>query len=144
MKSTPCLFFALILTCTALFAPSQTFSVQPPQSPVTTTLTGKNWAYTVPFAVTHVQDIEKLIQCESSGENVSRPDSDGIYSDGILQYHRGPKNTMQSSTWQLFSEASGIQGSPIVPADAIRMTDWAISNGLISHWTCARILHLTS
>lgn len=128
----------------ALFVPNRTFTVQPPKSAVQTILSGDGWSYTVPFAVVHVQDIEQLIQCESSGKNISSPDSGDIYSDGILRYHRGPKNTMQSSTWQLFSEASGIQGSPIVPADAIRMTDWAISNGLISHWTCARILHLTA
>jgi hypothetical protein len=40
------------------------------------------------------------------------------------------------------SSLSGIQGSPIIPADAIQMTDWAINNGLLSHWSCARITHL--
>jgi hypothetical protein len=59
----------------------------------------------------------------------------------ILQFHRGPLNTMQSSTWESFSEASGITGSPLIPADAIRMTDWATNHGLLSHWTCAHILH---
>jgi hypothetical protein len=49
---------------------------------------------------------------------------------------------MQSSTWQAFSKASGITGSPLIPADAIRMTDWAIDHGLLGHWSCAHILHL--
>jgi hypothetical protein len=26
---------------------------------------------------------------------------------------------------------------------AIRMADWAISHGLLDHWTCARILKLS-
>lgn len=79
----------------------------------------------MPFEVKNTADIEKLIQCESQGVNISRPDSDGIYSDGILQFHRGPLDTMQSSTWEDFSKSSGIVGSPIVPADAIKMADWA-------------------
>jgi hypothetical protein len=74
--------------------------------------------------------------------NISRPDSNGRISDGILQFNRGPKDTLAGGTWEAFSKASGITGSPIIPADAIHMADWAISNGYIGHWTCARILHL--
>jgi hypothetical protein len=107
--------------------------------PLETFISGPQWAYTVPFAVKNKATIEKLIQCESRGMNISRPDSDGIMSDGILQFHRGPTDTLASSTWENFSQASGITGSPKDPADAIRMTDWAISHGLGPHWTCWRL-----
>lgn len=135
---TLCLVFASIF---AFLAPTAHYAIPPPKTPETA-ISGHGWAYTVPFPVHNVQTIEKLIQCESQGANVSRPDSDGIISDGILQFHRGPLNTMQSSTWELFSKASGITGSPLYPADAIHMADWAISHGLLDHWTCAHILRL--
>jgi len=32
--------------------------------------------------------VVQLIGCESQGVNISRPDSDGIFSDGILQFYR--------------------------------------------------------
>jgi hypothetical protein len=111
--------------------------------PLETFISGPQWAYTVPFAVKNKATIEKLIQCESRGMNISRPDSDGIMSDGILQFHRGPADTLASSTWEDFSQASGITGSPKNPADAIRMTDWAISHGLGPHWTCWRLQKLS-
>ena len=115
----------------------------PAINPLQTVISGAGWAYTVPFPVQNNAAIEKLIQCESSGVNLSRPDNDGIYSDGILQFHRGRLRTMQRSTWEFFSKASGITGSPIMPADAVRMADWAISRGLIGHWTCAHLTGLT-
>jgi hypothetical protein len=96
---------------------------------------GQTWAYLVPGTVKNLADIEKLIQCESQGVNVSRPDSDGIISDGILQFHRG-------GTWQEMSRLSGIKGSPINPPDAIRMADFMISHGFLGRWTCAHILGL--
>ena len=108
--------------------------------PLETFISGPRWGYALPFAVKNKATIEKLIQCESRGMNVSRPDSDGIMSDGILQFHRGPTDTLAGSTWKDFSQASGITGSPKNPADAIRMTDWAISHGLGPHWTCWRKL----
>ncbi|MBI5421324.1 MAG: transglycosylase family protein [Parcubacteria group bacterium] len=78
--------------------------------------------------------IEKLIQCESGGKNVKIIDSNGYYSYGILQF--------QKATWDGWSRESGIVGDPMVPEDAIQMARWAIKNGFISHWTCARILDL--
>ena len=108
-----------------------------------TLISGPRWAYRLPFAVKNKATIEKLIQCESRGMNVSRPDSDGIMSDGILQFHRGPTDTLAGSTWEDFSQASGITGSPNDSADAIRMTDWAISHGLGPHWTCWRLQKLS-
>jgi hypothetical protein len=110
-----------------------------PKIPLETVISGPQWAYAVPFAVRNRATIEKLIQCESRGMNISRPDADGIMSDGILQFHRGPTGTMVGGTWEDFSRASGITGSPKNPADAIRMTDWAISHGLGPHWTCWRL-----
>jgi hypothetical protein len=133
-----CLLIAAIL---AVFTQPAHYAIQPPNPPQTV-ISGHGWAYTVPFQVKNVADIEKLIQCESQGVNITRPDSDGRLSIGILQYHLGPLNTEQSSTWESFSKASGLKGSPAIPADAIRMTDWAISNGLGPHWTCWRIERL--
>jgi hypothetical protein len=136
-----CVLIVVIASISVLLFPTASYAVKPPKAPETV-ISGRGWRYTVLFPVKNTQIIEKLIQCESQGVNISRPDSDGIISDGILQFHRGPKNTLASSTWEAFSKASGITGSPIIPADAIRMADWAISHGLLSHWTCARILHL--
>ncbi len=108
-----------------------------------TFISGPRWGYSLPFAVKNKATIQKLIQCESGGMNVSRPDSDGIISDGILQFHRGPADTLAGGTWEDFSQASGIRGSPKNPADAIKMTDWAISHGLGPHWTCWRSQNLS-
>jgi len=92
--------------------------------------------------VNNPETIKKLIRCESNGENVSLPDSDGIISDGILQYHRSKKEPERegSGTWEEFSKESGITGSPNNIIDAIRMTDWAIDNRKIGHWSCYWIL----
>lgn len=117
-------------------------TVTPPIAMETFT-SGPRWGYSLPFAVKNKATIEKLIQCESSGRNVSRPDSDGIMSDGILQFHRGPADTLAGGTWEDFSQASGIRGSPKNPADAIRMTDWAISHGRGPHWTCWQLRKLS-
>lgn len=116
--------------------------VQPP-SVAYTLISGHGWAYRVPFPVQNTADIQKLIKCESSGQNISRPDRDGIYSDGILQFHRASKiSPLGSGTWAWMEKLSGIKGSPIIPADAIRMTDWAISHGLVGQWSCARLTHI--
>ena len=114
-----------------------------PEISSATVISGPQWSYTVPFSVRNKATIEKLIQCESRGMNISRPDADGIMSDGILQFHRGPTDTMAGGTWEDFSQASGITGSPNNPADAIRMTDWAISQGLGPHWACWRLQNLS-
>jgi hypothetical protein len=113
------------------------------QQPQETVLSGPQWRYTVPFTVTNKAEIEELIQCESRGMNISEQDSDGIISDGILQFHRGPADTLASSTWEDFSRASGIIGSPRDPSDAIKMADWAISHGLGPRWTCWRLQRLS-
>jgi hypothetical protein len=113
------------------------YTVYPPIPSSTTLLQGKNWHFLVPFTVQNSSTIEKLIQCESQGVNVARPDSNGLESWGILQFNG-------TSTWNELSAKSGIRGSPMMPADAIRMADWAISNGYLKRWSCARILKLTT
>jgi hypothetical protein len=123
-------------TSTGLLIPASQTIVLPFKAAVETTLHGKSWAYTVPFRVENAATIEKLIQCESQGVNISRPNSNGLISWGILQFNG-------TSTWADFSKKSGISGSPLIPSDAIKITDWAISNGYLYRWTCARILHLT-
>jgi hypothetical protein len=97
------------------------------------TALGRTWAYVVPFRVKNKNIIEKLIGCERQGVNISRPDSNGVISWGILQYNG-------TSTWAEFSQKSGIVGTPVNPPDAIRMTDWAIDHGYLGRWTCSRIL----
>lgn len=79
--------------------------------------------------------IEQLIKCESGGRNVTILDSNNRYSYGVLQF--------QMSTWNWFSEMSGITGTPLNPEDAQRMTAWAITHGFLGHWTCAKILGLS-
>src|SRR5712691_8100525 len=87
----------------------------------------------IPEGVAHVRIIEKLIGCESQGVNISRPDSDGIFSDGILQFHR-------DGTWEDMVQRGGPPGSPIIPDQALRMADWMIAHGFLHRWSCARIL----
>jgi hypothetical protein len=131
----------ITLIQTVLARPHESAATE--QIPMETFISGPQWAYEVPFPVENKATIERLIQCESRGMNISRPDSDGIMSDGILQFHRGPADTLAGSTWEDFSQASGITGSPKDPADAIRMADWAISHGLGPHWTCWRLQKLS-
>jgi len=130
------LVLPLITLVQTLLARTNEFGVARQAPADETVLSGPRWAFTVPFAVTNKTDIERLIECESGGRNVSEPDSDGITSDGVLQFHRGPGDTLSRSTWEDFSRASGLTGSPRDPVEAIRMTDWAISHGLGPRWTC--------
>jgi hypothetical protein len=70
--------------------------------------------------------------------NISRPDSNGRISDGVAQFNRGADGTIKDGTWGMMSRLSGINGSPLIPSDAIKMLDWAISHGYGDHWTCYR------
>ena len=78
--------------------------------------------------------IEHLIPCESMGATIDRIDTNGKMSYGILQFQ----------DWDEWERVSGISGSPDNRADAIRMAEWAIQNGMINRWTCANILKITS
>jgi len=84
----------------------------------------------------------EIVQCESGGVNISRPDSNGRISDDVAQFNRGRDGTIRSGTWGWKSKLSGIKGDPRYPDEAIHMLDWAISNGYLAHWSCARILGL--
>lgn len=87
----------------------------------------------------HADLIQRLIKCESGGVNITKPDSDGVLSDGILQFHRGKGDNIDTGTWGEWSRKSGIKGSPLIPEDAIKMADWALDHGLARHWSCAHV-----
>lgn len=77
--------------------------------------------------------IPYLIACESGTESdpkiVDGIDSNGLVSRGILQF--------QDPTWEDWSRASGMTGSPDNINDSITMAEWAIEHGLLDHWTCS-------
>ena len=125
------LLYALI---SLLFLKTAVYTVTPPPTPETV-ISGKDWAYTVSFVVQNTSTIEKLIQCESQGVNIARPDSNGLMSWGILQFNG-------NATWIGAERRFGFSGSPMDPSDAIHMADLMISAGELKRWTCARILHL--
>jgi hypothetical protein len=77
--------------------------------------------------------IEHLIPCESMGRPVNHLDTNWKMSYGILQFQ----------DWQEWERVSGMRGDPDNPDDAIRMAEWGIESGMIDHWGCASILHMT-
>ena len=97
---------------------------------------GKNWRYDLSFPVHNPSTIEQLIQCESQGQNISRMDSNGQLSQGILQFNG-------TSTWNEMEHRFDFYGDPRNPTAAIHMADMMISDGLVGRWTCARSLGLT-
>src|SRR5579862_31977 len=99
-------------------------------------VSGKNWRYDLSFRVNNLLTVEKLIQCESQGQNISRVDSNGKISRGILQFNG-------TSTWNEMEQRFNFYGDPGNPPQAIHMADMMISNGLVGRWTCARSLGLT-
>ena len=78
--------------------------------------------------------IYKLIKCESDFRSIDRMDSNNKYSYGVLQ--------IQADTWKDWSKKSGIKGSPRNADDAIEMASWAIKNGYLNRWSCAKIQKL--
>jgi hypothetical protein len=133
--------FSLTVLIAAILTPPRVISVSP-QTPVLDVLAGKNWAYTLSFHVHNREALQKLISCESGGKNISKPDSNHRISDGILQFNRDQSNLLGSGTWAWMESLSGIKGSPIFPADAIKLADWAISHNLGSNWTCWHLMGL--
>ena len=97
---------------------------------------GKNWRYDLNFPVYNSSMIQKLIECESQGLNIARPDSNGQMSWGILQFNG-------TSTWREMEQRFHFYGDPRNPPEAIHMADMMISSGLAGRWTCARSLKLT-
>jgi hypothetical protein len=138
------LFAALILisapsaTMAPKTTPPPTAAALAPLAPLVASFTylqGSNWAYSVPFLVKNKEVIEKLISCESHGLNVVRLDPSGGINWGILQFHG-------MSTWQEMESRLRLRGSPMVPADAIKMADKMISAGFLGRWACAHLWHL--
>lgn len=72
--------------------------------------------------------VTKLMACESGGRNVKIVDSNGYYSYGVMQF--------QKSTWDDFSQKSGIIGDPMVPNDAVEMAKWGVLNNYLYRWSC--------
>lgn len=107
----------------------------PKNMPVAEVL-GKNWRYDLSFPVHNLSIVEQLIQCESQGQNISRVDSNGQLSRGILQFNG-------VSTWNEMEHRFDFYGDPGNPPEAIHMADMMISNGFVGRWTCARSLGLT-
>jgi hypothetical protein len=121
----------LICLLAVLFCQPASYAIQPPNAPQTQ-LQGQGWAYTVPFPVHNVEKIEKLIQCESQGVNIARPDSNHKISWGVLQFNG-------TSTWEEAERQFDFTGSPMIPADAIHMADMMIDAGMGHRWTCWKI-----
>lgn len=99
-------------------------------------VSGKNWRYDLSFPVRNLSTVEQLIQCESQGQNISRIDSNGQVSRGILQFNG-------TSTWNEMEHRFDFYGDPRNPTAAIHMADMMISSGLVGRWACARSLGLT-
>jgi hypothetical protein len=76
--------------------------------------------------------IPYLIACESRNKSVQEIDSNGLMSRGILQF--------QDATWADFSKQSGITGDPMNKLEAVQMAIWAVENGLVGHWSCAKLV----
>jgi hypothetical protein len=96
---------------------------------------GKRWHFDVDFPVSNPLVLKKLIDCESQGLNISRPDSNGQVSWGVLQFNG-------TSTWNEMERRFHFYGDPRNPPEAIHMADMMISNGFVGRWTCARSLGL--
>lgn len=78
--------------------------------------------------------IAHLVTCESQGVSVKHLDSNNHYSYGVLQ--------IQSSTWAEFEASSGIEGDPMNATTAISVGLWAVENGFLAKWSCAKILKI--
>lgn len=111
-----------------------TAASQPAAGPVAR-IAGKNWGYTLAFPVYNAAIISQLIDCESQGLNIGRPDSNGQMSWGVLQFNG-------TSTWEEMERRFHFYGDPRNPSEAIHMADMMISNGLLGRWSCAHTLGL--
>jgi hypothetical protein len=134
-----CLLFALF--CLPL-TPSRTFAISAPNRPAYAIQAQGKWVVNPKADVVNASTLNKLIACESQGTNISRPDKGDLYSDGILQFHRGASNVMGSGTWSDMEATFHFTGSPINPSDAVHMADLMISGGYLGRWTCAHLLGL--
>lgn len=76
--------------------------------------------------------VAHLIACESQCVSVKHLDSNHAFSYGDGQ--------VQSSTWQFFEKKSGLSGDPMSPTSTVPMMLWAVENGYLWKWSCAKIL----
>jgi hypothetical protein len=83
----------------------------------------------------HPYILRKLIACESQDTDVARMDSNHQMSYGILQFNG-------TSTWAEFAPLANVSGSPMNPADAIKVADYMISIRELHRWACAYITGL--
>ncbi len=130
------LLFTVLFWAAATRRSENIAAPQPPAAPIAR-ITGKGWAYDLAFPVYNAATIARLIQCESQGLNVGRPDSNGQISWGVLQFNG-------TSTWQEMERRFHFYGDPRNPPEAIHMADLMISNGLLGRWSCARTLGLVT
>jgi len=126
------LYLAIALLIVVILRPARIISVPRKAIPVAE-VSGKNWHYDLSFPVYNSSILERLIQCESQGLNISRTDSNGRMSWGILQFNG-------TSTWKEMERRFDFHGDPRNPQEAIHMADMMISSGLIGRWACARSL----
>ena len=127
-------FVTLAAAIVTIYHPQQTALVPRGFTPVAE-IAGTNWRYDLNFPIHNPSIIQQLIECESQGLNIARPDSNGQMSWGILQFNG-------TSTWQEMERRFHFYGDPRNPPAAIHMADMMISSGLIGRWTCARSLKL--
>jgi hypothetical protein len=83
----------------------------------------------------HPYILRTLIKCESQNTNISRLDSNGLMSYGILQFNG-------TATWNTYAPLAHVSSSPTNPVAAIKVADYMISNGLLHKWSCAYITGL--
>ncbi|HEY1757969.1 MAG TPA: hypothetical protein VGG72_21545 [Bryobacteraceae bacterium] len=76
--------------------------------------------------------IPYLGACESRWTVIKEVDSNGFYSYGPLQ--------IQSSTAALFNSLDHTSYNPMIPFQAIDLTEIALEHGYLSRWTCAKII----
>lgn len=80
------------------------------------------------------QAVAYLVACESSCVSVKHLDSNHAYSYGVGQ--------IQSSTWQMFKQQSGLSGDPMSPTNTVPMMLWAVEHGFLQRWSCAKLTGL--
>lgn len=74
-----------------------------------------------------------LLTCESQNTAV------GCVLDSNNKYSCGPA---QFQDWEWWESISGIHGDVNNESSSIRMMLWALENGYIARWSCAKIEHI--
>jgi len=74
-------------------------------------------------------EMERVIQCESSGDNSKRGKAGEI---GVAQF--------MPETWEWMSEKAGLKGDIYNEQDQRRLMEWAWENNLKHHWVCYKLL----